>query len=115
MTLLSSSALKNQNKSNIQGIISDNSLTFAEKVISIKGLQLNDGDDKKSRQLMAGDIAVVAVDLSMAQDSTGPLAIRSLNEMRLDKIHNPKRVLLVIDHTFPAADEKVANLHAMMR
>jgi 3-isopropylmalate/(R)-2-methylmalate dehydratase large subunit len=115
MTLLSSSALKHQNKSNIEGIISDNSLTFAEKVISIKGLQLNDGEDKKSRQLMAGDIAVVAVDLSMAQDSTGPLAIRSLNEMKLDKINNPQRVLLVIDHTFPAADEKVANLHVLMR
>jgi 3-isopropylmalate/(R)-2-methylmalate dehydratase large subunit len=64
---------------------------------------------------MAGDIGVVAVDLSMAQDSTGPLAIRSLNEMRLDKINNPQRVLLVIDHTFPAADEKVANLHVLMR
>jgi 3-isopropylmalate/(R)-2-methylmalate dehydratase large subunit len=64
---------------------------------------------------MAGDIAIVDVDLAMAQDSTGPLAIRSLNEMRVNKLFNPSRVLLVIDHTFPAADEKVANLHAMMR
>ena len=51
----------------------------------------------------------------MAQDSTGPLAIRSLNEMNIDRLHNPAKTLLVIDHTFPAADEKVANLHAMMR
>jgi 3-isopropylmalate/(R)-2-methylmalate dehydratase large subunit len=99
----------------MEDILRDNSLTFAEKIISIKDLQLNDGQDKKSGQLMAGDIGVVAVDLSMAQDSTGPLAIRSLNEMRLDKIYNPQRVLLVIDHTFPAADEKVANLHVLMR
>jgi 3-isopropylmalate/(R)-2-methylmalate dehydratase large subunit len=35
--------------------------------------------------------------------------------MRVNKLFNPSRVLLVIDHTFPAADEKVANLHAMMR
>jgi 3-isopropylmalate/(R)-2-methylmalate dehydratase large subunit len=55
------------------------------------------------------------VDLAMAQDSTGPLAIRSLNEMGIEKIYDPSKVLLVIDHTFPAADEKVANLHKLMR
>ena len=64
---------------------------------------------------MSGDIVVVEVDLAMAQDSTGPLAIRSLNEMGIDKLHDPSKVLLVIDHTFPAADEKVANLHALIR
>jgi 3-isopropylmalate/(R)-2-methylmalate dehydratase large subunit len=64
---------------------------------------------------MAGDIVVVSVDLAMAQDSTGPLAIRSLSEMGIDKLHDPSKTLLVIDHTFPAADEKVANLHAMIR
>jgi 3-isopropylmalate/(R)-2-methylmalate dehydratase large subunit len=51
----------------------------------------------------------------MAQDSTGPLAIRSLNEMSIDKLIDPSKVLLVIDHTFPAANEKVANLHALIR
>ena len=64
---------------------------------------------------MAGDIVIVDVDLAMAQDSTGPLAIRALNEMGIDKIHDPSKVLLVLDHTFPAADEKVANLHALIR
>ena len=47
--------------------------------------------------------------------SNRQLAIRSLNEMRIDKLHDPSKALLVIDHTFPAADEKVANLHALMR
>ncbi len=51
----------------------------------------------------------------MAQDSTRPLAIRSLNEMGIDKLRDPSKVLLVLDHTFPAADEKVANLHALIR
>lgn len=64
---------------------------------------------------MAGDIAIVNVDLAMEQYNTGPLAIRSLNEMGIDKIYDPSKVLLVIDHTFPAADEKVANLHKLMR
>jgi 3-isopropylmalate/(R)-2-methylmalate dehydratase large subunit len=95
-------------------------MTFAEKAISIKSSQSSSRDNTNHNQSssglsMAGDIAVVSVDLAMAQDSTGPLAIRSLNEMRIDKLYDPSKVLLVIDHTFPAADEKVANLHALMR
>ena len=35
--------------------------------------------------------------------------------MGIDKLHDPSKALLVIDHTFPAADEKVANLHALIR
>ena len=101
--------------SSIKNILEDISLTFAEKAISIKSLTLKNKQDEVSKPSMAGDIAIVDVDLAMAQDSTGPLAIRSLNEMRVNKLFNPSRVLLVIDHTFPAADEKVANLHAMMR
>src|SRR5215210_4435042 len=99
----------------IKNILEDSSLTFAEKAISIKSLTLKNKPGEVSKPSMAGDIAIVEVDLAMAQDSTGPLAIRSLNEMRVNKLFNPSRVLLVIDHTFPAADEKVANLHAMMR
>src|SRR5919204_3255951 len=102
-------------------ILKDDSMTFAEKAINIKSSHssqnTNNHNDKSSsaKLSMAGDIAVVRVDLAMAQDSTGPLAIRSLNEMRIDKLHDPSKVLLVIDHTFPAADEKVANMHAMIR
>jgi 3-isopropylmalate/(R)-2-methylmalate dehydratase large subunit len=100
-------------------ILNDDSMTFAEKAISIKNnhsSQNNNQNQSSAAKLsIAGDIEVVSVDLAMAQDSTGPLAIRSLNEMRIDKLYDPSKVLLVIDHTFPAADEKVANLHAMMR
>ncbi|MGH9911989.1 MAG: aconitase/3-isopropylmalate dehydratase large subunit family protein [Nitrososphaeraceae archaeon] len=94
-------------------ILDDNSLTIAEKLINIRNVETN---NKKSKSVsMPGDIVIVSVDLAMAQDSTGPLAIRSFKEMGIHKLHDPSKVLLVIDHTFPAADEKVANLHAMMR
>jgi 3-isopropylmalate/(R)-2-methylmalate dehydratase large subunit len=99
--------------SQIKYILDNKSLTFAEKLINIKSVErINKNVDTIS---MAGDIAIVNVDLAMAQDSTGPLAIRSLNEMGIDKIYDASKVLLVIDHTFPAADEKVANLHKLMR
>src|ERR671919_440416 len=94
-------------------ILDDDSLTIAEKLINIRDIEIN--RRKPKPMSMPGDIVIVDVDLAMAQDSTGPLAIRSLNEMGIDKLYDPSKVLLVIDHTFPAADEKVANLHAMMR
>jgi 3-isopropylmalate/(R)-2-methylmalate dehydratase large subunit len=101
-------------------ILKNNSLTFAEKALSMRSVMdlsslSNTSNGSSLKQLKAGDIAIVNVDLAMAQDSTGPLAIKSLKEMRIDKLRDPSKVLLVIDHTFPAADEKVANLHAMMR
>src|SRR4026208_80515 len=91
-----------QGVSHIKNILEDSSLTFAEKIISIKNVETH---SKKSKiKSMSGDIVVVDVDLALAQDSTGPLAIRSLNEMGVDRLHDPSKVLLVIDHTFPAAD-----------
>ena len=113
--------LASQRDNNIKEILADDSLTFAEKALSIKSVEPNSRSKnniqalQKFKHLSAGGIAIVNVDIAMAQDSTGPLAIRSLKEMRIDKLRDPSKVLLVIDHTFPAADEKVANLHAMMR
>src|ERR671917_776638 len=117
---MSTWSLTSPQRDAVTKILNDDSMTFAEKAISIKSSQSSSQDNTNhnqtsSRSSMAGDIAVVSVDLAMAQDSTGPLAIRSLNEMRIDKLYDPSKVLLVIDHTFPAADEKVANLHALMR
>jgi 3-isopropylmalate/(R)-2-methylmalate dehydratase large subunit len=104
---------KKQPHPKIKYILDDKSLTFAEKLISMKNVEIQ---NEKSRTIsMPGDIVTVDVDLAMAQDSTGPLAIRSINEMGIDKVYDPSKVLLVIDHTFPAADEKVANLHHLMR
>jgi 3-isopropylmalate/(R)-2-methylmalate dehydratase large subunit len=105
---------RSQDVSRIKNILDDKSLTVAEKLISIKSLKA-ENTKSKTTPSMSGDIVTVDVDLAMAQDSTGPLAIRSLGEMNIEKLYDPSRVLLVIDHTFPAADEKVANLHALIR
>src|SRR2546422_248687 len=53
--------------------------------------------------------------MAMAQDSTGPLAIKVFREMGVQKVWDPKKIHLVIDHSFPAPDEKVANLHILIR
>jgi hypothetical protein len=73
-----------QNLEHTKTILDDNSLTIAEKLVNIKNAEIN---NKKSKSVsMSGDILIVSVDLAMAQDSTGPLAIRSLNEMGIHKI-----------------------------
>jgi homoaconitase/3-isopropylmalate dehydratase large subunit len=85
-----SSSLQQQEKqdvSHIKNILDNKSLTFAEKVISIKNVETR---NKRSQIIsMAGDIVIVDVDLAMAQDSTGPLAIRSINEIGKDKLQDP--------------------------
>ena len=91
-----------------QDILKDASLTFAEKIISAR----TEGGEKVHHP---GDITVLPADMAMAQDSTGPLAIKVFGEMGVPKVWDPSRIHLVIDHTFPAADEKVANLHHLMR
>ena len=91
-----------------QGILNDNSLSFAEKVISLRA-------DSGEKVHHSWDITVIPADLAMAQDSTGPLAIKVFGEMGVTKVWDPSRIHLVIDHSFPAPDEKVANLHHLMR
>src|SRR2546430_1805312 len=51
----------------------------------------------------------------MAQASTGPLAIKVFAEMNVPRVWVPSKIHLVLDHSFPAPDEKVANLHHLMR
>ena len=91
-----------------QDILNDDSLTFAEKIICVRA-------DGLGKILRPGDITVLPVDLAMAQDSTGPLAIKVFGEIGVPKVWDPSKIHLVIDHSFPAPDEKVANLHHLMR
>src|SRR5919108_4415596 len=117
MQTTSASSLQQQGEkkdlSYIKSMLDDTPLTFAAKALSIKNVDIRTKGSKIT--CSSGDIVVVDVDLAMAQDSTAPLAIRSFDEMGIDRLYDPSRALLVIDHTFPAADEKVANLHAMIR
>jgi hypothetical protein len=62
-----------KNSDIVRDIIEDNSLTFSEKALSIKSADLhsiNSKGSKRLKHLIAGEIAIVNVDLAMAQDST---------------------------------------------
>jgi 3-isopropylmalate/(R)-2-methylmalate dehydratase large subunit len=51
----------------------------------------------------------------MATDATGPFAIQAFHEMGGQRVWDPQRVSLVLDHAAPAPNERVANLHRMLR
>ena len=81
------------------------SQTIAEKIIS----------KHAGHSVQAGDIAIVPVDGAMATDATAPLAIEAFREMGGTKIWDATKLALVLDHATPAPNERVANLHELIR
>ncbi len=80
-------------------------MTLAEKILS----------EHAGREVKAGEIAVVKVDLAYTQDGTGPLAVRKIQEMGFDKIYNPKRTLFFLDHAAPSPRFELSNDHSFLR
>lgn len=67
------------------------------------------------RAVKAGEFCVVDVDLVMATDGNGPLAIRILKEeLGGNTVFDPDRIVLVIDHCGPSPGEGAANLQKGM-
>ena len=79
--------------------------TIAEKIFSA-----HSGTDAR-----AGDIVVADVDFVMGQDGTSPLAIKALERMGVERVFDPERVAVVIDHSAPSPLEGVSELHTIMR
>ncbi|MBL8045767.1 MAG: 3-isopropylmalate dehydratase large subunit [Anaerolineales bacterium] len=79
--------------------------TIAEKIISAH----------VGRDVAANEIAIVRVDAAMATDATAPFAIKAFRAMGGQKLWNAERFALIIDHAAPAPNERVANLHRLMR
>lgn len=79
--------------------------TIAEKILS----------DHCQREARAGEIVVCDIDFLMAQNGTAPLAISSFEKMEAQRVFDPQKVALVIDHNSPSPVESVSNLHALMR
>jgi len=79
--------------------------TVAEKILSIKSGQ----------SVTAGEICIASVDGVMATDTTAPYTIQSFQEMGGHRVWNPDKCSFIIDHAAPAPNERIANLHQMMR
>ncbi len=79
--------------------------TIAEKIISAHA----------GETVQAGEIAVVTVDGCMATDATAPLAIQAFEAMGGRHLWDPDRVSWILDHATPAPNERIGNLHRLMR
>jgi 3-isopropylmalate/(R)-2-methylmalate dehydratase large subunit len=79
--------------------------TLAEKIIG----------EHSEREVQAGDFVVTSVDVCLVQDGTGPLAVRQLQKIDLEKAHNPKRTVLFIDHAVPSPRKELSNDHLILR
>jgi len=79
--------------------------TIAEKILS----------EHSGRDLGPGDIAVVDVDLVMAQDGTGPLAVSQLKKMGFETIASPKKSIFFIDHAAPSPRKELSDSHKIIR
>jgi 3-isopropylmalate/(R)-2-methylmalate dehydratase large subunit len=67
------------------------------------------------KEVSAGEIALVNVDVCLTQDGTGPLAIRQLQKINLEKAKSPKRTVLFLDHAAPSPRRELANDHITIR
>ncbi|WP_294551837.1 aconitase/3-isopropylmalate dehydratase large subunit family protein [uncultured Pseudoflavonifractor sp.] len=57
----------------------------------------------------AGDDLSCRVSYVAAHDVTAPIAIRMFREIGVKKVFDPDRVVLIVDHIYPAASEKARN------
>jgi 3-isopropylmalate/(R)-2-methylmalate dehydratase large subunit len=67
------------------------------------------------KQVEAGEMIDVQVDIVMANDITGPLAIKEFRKIGIDRVFDPKRVIFVSSHFTPAKDIQSAQQAGILR
>lgn len=79
--------------------------TIAEKIIS-----RHVGCDVK-----AGELVISKVDVAAVQDGTGPLTVQEFKKLGREKLANPNRTILFIDHAAPSPRKELSNSHIVLR
>jgi len=79
--------------------------TLAEKILSMRS----------GRDVSADDIVVADVGLSYVQDGTGPLTVDGFGELGFERVHDPDRTIIFIDHSAPSPRRELSNDHIKLR
>lgn len=66
-------------------------------------------------EVKAGDLITAKVDITLANDITGPVAIKEFKRIGVDKVFDKDRVVFVPDHFVPNKDIKSAEQVKMIR
>ena len=79
--------------------------TLAEKIIS----------EHAGHPVKAGELVIAKVDVCAVQDGTGPLTVQEFKKLGKDKLNNPERTILFIDHASPSPKKELSNMHTTLR
>lgn len=79
--------------------------TLAEKIIS----------NHSEKEVKAGELTIAKVDVSAVQDGTGPLTVQEFKKIGKNKLNNPERTILFIDHAAPSPRKELSNTHMVLR
>lgn len=80
-------------------------LTLAEKIIS----------NHAGKEVKAGELTIAKVDVCAVQDGTGPLTVQEFKKIGKEKLNNPERTILFIDHAAPSPRKELSNSHNVLR
>src|SRR4051794_27492875 len=80
--------------------------TATEKIV----LDHADVDD-----VAPGDVVVLRCDLVLTNDISGPMAIKTLERMGVERVFDPTKVVVVPDHFVPAKDVRSAGLQRRLK
>lgn len=80
-------------------------LTLAEKIIS----------NHAQKEVKAGELVIAKVDVCAVQDGTGPLTVQEFKKIGKDKLYDPQRTILFIDHAAPSPRKELSNSHKVLR
>ena len=79
--------------------------TLAEKIIS----------EHAGKEVHAGELVISRVDVAAVQDGTGPLTVQEFKKLGVNRLKNPKRSILFIDHASPSPRKELSNTHMVLR
>lgn len=79
--------------------------TLAEKIIS----------KHSGKEVKAGELTIANVDVCAVQDGTGPLTVQEFKKIGKNKLNNPDRTILFIDHAAPSPRKELSNSHMVLR
>lgn len=79
--------------------------TFAEKILAMKS-----GQDS----VVPSQIVTVQPDYVLSHDNSAAISDK-FKSMGIKKVHDPKQIVIILDHCIPPADEKYAKNHQKIR
>ena len=66
-------------------------------------------------EVKPGEIVEAKVDMAMANEITGPLAIQAFKKIGTPRVWNNEKIVLILDHQVPADSVRSAEMHKIMR